>query len=240
MTVAMLEPLQLRASLFPLTILPLKDNNLNTLAQALDAKIGQAPQFFNGTPIVLDLHSYALDALPPFGEIKALLDSRGLKLVGVATNNESYRKEAFARGLAAMDPKQSPNAAQNSKKIAPSAETNSSTATASQTPSKIILQSIRSGQQVYAENDLIILGMVSSGAEIIAGGNIHVYGKLSGRALAGIQQQSLARIFCREFDAELIAIAGVYQVKEDFDLAKITRGATQIYLEDNHLKIMPL
>ena len=63
---------------------------------------------------------------------------------------------------------------------------------------------------------------------------------LSGRALAGIKQQSQARIFCREFDVELIAIAGVYQVKEDFDAAKLTRGATQIYLEDNHLKIVAL
>jgi septum site-determining protein MinC len=238
MTVAMLEPLQLRASLFPLTILPLKDNNLNTLALALDAKINQAPQFFNGTPIVLDLHSYTLEALPPFADIKALLDSRGLKLVGVATSNDLYKKEASLQGLALMDPKQSSSNTQNSKKMAPNSENNSSAAP--QPPSKMILQSIRSGLQVYAENDLIILGMVSPGAEIIAGGNIHVYGKLSGRALAGIQQQAQARIFCREFDAELIAIAGVYQVKEDFDLAKLTRGATQIYLEDNHLKIVPL
>jgi septum site-determining protein MinC len=238
MTVAVLEPLQLRASLFPLTILPLKDNNLNTLALALDAKINQAPQFFNGTPIVLDLHSYTLEALPPFMDIKALLDSRGLKLVGIATSNELYKKEASLQGLALMDPKQSSSNTQNSKKMAPNTENNSPAAP--QPPSKMILQSIRSGLQVYAENDLIILGMVSPGAEIIAGGNIHVYGKLSGRALAGIQQQSQARIFCREFDAELIAIAGVYQVKEDFDLAKLTRGATQIYLEDNHLKIVPL
>jgi septum site-determining protein MinC len=240
MTVTMLEPLQLRASLFPLTILPLKDNNLNALELALDAKINQAPQFFNGTPIVLDLHSYTLEALPPFTDIKALLDSKGLKLVGVATSNELYKKEASIQGLALMDPKQSSSNTQNSKKMAPSVENNSSAAPQSQPPSKMILQSIRSGQQVYAENDLIILGMVSPGAEIIAGGSIHVYGKLSGRALAGIQQQSQARIFCREFDAELIAIAGVYQVKEDFDLAKLTRGATQIYLEDNHLKIVPL
>ncbi len=233
-----LEPLQLRASLFPLTILPLKDNNLSALALALDAKINQAPQFFNGTPIVLDLHSYSLEALPLFADIKTLLDSRGLKLVGVATSNELYKKAAFAQGLALMDPKQSAANAQNSKKTVPSVE--NSTPTAAQPPSKMVTQSIRSGQQIYAENDLIILGMVSPGAEIIAGGNIHVYGKLSGRALAGIQQQSQARIFCREFDAELIAIAGVYQVKEDFDLAKLTRGATQIYLEDNHLKIVPL
>ncbi|MCD6045411.1 MAG: cell division inhibitor [Gammaproteobacteria bacterium] len=230
-----LEPLQLRASLFPLTILPLKDNNLNALERALEAKIKLAPQFFSGTPIVLDLHSYTLGTLPPFTDIKTLLGSKGLKLVGVATNNESYKNAALAQGLALMDPKQSAANAQNNKKTASSVET-----TTAQPPSKMILQPIRSGQQIYAENDLIILGAVSSGAEIIAGGNIHVYGKLSGRALAGTQQHSQARIFCREFDAELIAIAGVYQVKEDFDLGKLARGAMQIYLEDNHLKIVPL
>lgn len=228
MTAAIIQhPLQLRASLFPLTILPLKDNNLGALALALDAKINQAPQFFNATPIVLDLHAYTLDAVPPFADIKALLDKRGLKLVGVATNNEVYKNAAFSQDLALMDPKKSASPVENNKPT-------------SAAPSKMVMQSIRSGQQIYAENDLIILGMVSSGAEIIAGGNIHVYGKLSGRALAGIQQQSQARIFCREFDAELIAIAGVYQVKEDFDLAKLTRGATQIYLEDSHLKIVAL
>lgn len=231
---AIIEPLPLRASLFPLTILPLKDNNINSLAQALDAKIAQAPQFFNAAPVVLDLHSYTGETLPSFADIKALLDARGLKLVGVATANELYKTTAFAHGLALMDPKSSSssNSAPNPKKPAspePAAAL-----------SKTITQSIRSGQQIYAENDLIILGAVSPGAEIIAGGNIHVYGKLSGRALAGIRQQVEARIFCREFDAELIAIAGVYQVKEDFDTSRLGQGATQVYLENNHLKVVLL
>ncbi len=225
------DPLQLRASLFPLTILPLKNNDLDYLAQALDAKIRQVPQFFNGTPIVLDLHAYALETLPPFADIKILLNIRGLKLVGIATNNELYKKEASSQGLASMDPKKTstnnPKTPSHTKSNLPAAQ------------SKTILQSIRSGQQVYAENDLIILGMVSPGAEIIAGGNIHVYGRLCGRALAGTEQPE-ARIFCREFDAELVAIAGVYQVKEDFDLAKLGPGATQIYLENSHLKIVSL
>lgn len=226
------EPLPLRASLFPLTILPLKNKDLNTLAQALDAKIAQAPQFFHAAPIVLDLHSYQDELSPSFVDIKALLDARNLKLVGVATRNELYKTTALAQGLALMDPKApSPpptHPTQNAKNAAASESAST----------KLITQSIRSGQQIYAENDLIILGTVSSGAEIIAGGNIHIYGKLSGRALAGIRQQTEARIFCLEFNAELIAIAGVYQVKEDFDLSKLGQGTTQIYLENNHLKIV--
>ncbi len=228
-----LEPLSLRASLFPLTILPLKNNDLNALTQALDAKIAQAPQFFHAAPIVLDLHSYQDEISPSFVDIKALLDARNLKLIGVATRNELYKTTAFAQGLALMDPKAPPPPQTNPSQNAKNAATSESAST-----NKLITQSIRSGQQIYAENDLIVLGTVSSGAEIIAGGHIHVYGKLSGRALAGIRQQSEARIFCLEFNAELIAIAGVYQVKEDFDPSKLGQGPTQIHLENNHLKIV--
>ena len=228
------EPLPLRASLFPLTILPLKNNDLNTLAQALDAKIAQAPQFFHAAPIVLDLHSYQDELSPSFVDIRALLDARNLKLIGVATRNELYKTTALAQGLALMDPKAPPPSQTSPSQNAKNAATGESAST------KLITQSIRSGQQIYAENDLIVLGTVSSGAEIIAGGHIHVYGKLSGRALAGIRQQPEARIFCLEFNAELIAIAGVYQVKEDFDLSKLGQGPTQIHLENNHLKIVRL
>ena len=223
------EGLSLKASLFPLTILPIKDNNLAALAQALDAKIKQAPSFFSGIPVVLDLHTYSLPTHPPFDEIKSLLDIRGLKLIGVATNNELYKTAANAYGLALMAPKSSTSA-----KKAPEQLSASPTAPAL---SKVVTQTVRSGQQIYADHDLIVLGTVRPGAEIIAGGHIHVYGKLSGRALAGIHQQTDARIFCREFDAELIAIAGVYQVKEDFDAKQFSGSMVQIYLDKNHLKI---
>ena len=99
---------------------------------------------------------------------------------------------------------------------------------------------VRSGQQVYAENrDLTVLTTVGAGAEVIADGSIHIYGALRGRALAGAQGNEKARIFCREFHAELVAIAGHYKVLED--IPKELHGkAVQIWLEHDELKIAAL
>ena len=90
---------------------------------------------------------------------------------------------------------------------------------------------VRSGQQVYAENrDLTVLTAVGAGAEVIADGSIHIYGPLRGRALAGAQGNEAARIFCREFHAELVAVAGHYKVLED--IPKELRGKpVQVWLD---------
>ncbi|GGD38263.1 septum site-determining protein MinC [Pseudoxanthomonas indica] len=99
---------------------------------------------------------------------------------------------------------------------------------------------VRSGQQLYADNrDLTVLSTVGAGAEVIADGSIHVYGPLRGRALAGAQGNTDARIFCREFHAELVAIAGHYKVIEE--VPKELRGkAVQIWLDQEELKIAAL
>ena len=99
---------------------------------------------------------------------------------------------------------------------------------------------VRSGQQIYAENrDLTVLTAVGAGAEVIADGSVHIYGPLRGRALAGAQGNPQARIFCREFHAELVAIAGHYKVLED--IPKTLRGkAVQVWLEDEQIMIAAL
>ncbi len=99
---------------------------------------------------------------------------------------------------------------------------------------------VRSGQQLYAENrDLTVLSTVGAGAEVIADGSIHVYGALRGRALAGARGDTAARIFCHEFNAELVAIAGHYQVMED--IPRDLRGKpVQIWLEQEQLKFAAL
>jgi len=96
---------------------------------------------------------------------------------------------------------------------------------------------VRSGQQVYADNrDLTVLTGVGAGAEVMADGSVHIYGPLRGRALAGAQGNAQARIFCREFHAELVAIAGHYKVLEDIPAA--LRGKpVQVWLEDDQLHI---
>ncbi|MBC8057587.1 MAG: septum site-determining protein MinC, partial [Rhizobiales bacterium] len=99
---------------------------------------------------------------------------------------------------------------------------------------------VRSGQQVYAQSrDLTVCATVGAGAEVIADGSIHIYGPLRGRALAGAQGNEKARIFCREFHAELVAVAGHYKVLED--IPKELRGkAVQVWLDKDQLHIAAL
>ena len=103
--------------------------------------------------------------------------------------------------------------------------------------SKIISKPIRSGQQVYAEGDLIILSSVSPGAEVLADGSIHVYGALRGRALAGVKGDSNARIFCRSMEAELVSIAGNFILSDA--LQKILwKESAQVLLNDENLDVV--
>ena len=99
---------------------------------------------------------------------------------------------------------------------------------------------VRSGQQVYAEQrDLTVLSTVGAGAEVIADGSIHIYGALRGRALAGAQGNTEARIFCREFYAELVAVAGNYKVLEDIP-AELRGKPVQVWLDNGQLKLAAL
>ncbi|MFN7783285.1 MAG: septum site-determining protein MinC [Lysobacterales bacterium] len=102
------------------------------------------------------------------------------------------------------------------------------------------IQPVRSGQQVYAQGrDLTVCAMVGNGAEVIADGSIHIYGSLRGRALAGARGDTNARIFCREFNAELVAIAGQYRVLESIP-AELRGKPVQVWLENDKLQIAAL
>ena len=106
--------------------------------------------------------------------------------------------------------------------------------------SKVISQPVRSGQQIYAkDSDLIVLAPVSHGAELIADGHIHVYGSLRGRALAGVNGNNQARIFCHQLEAELIAIAGHFWISEDMQNNTLTQNV-QIYIENDRLQVSAL
>ncbi len=114
------------------------------------------------------------------------------------------------------------------------AETSASLGT---TPTKVVKQTIRSGRQIYARGgDLVITGSVSAGAEVLADGNIHVYGTLRGRAMAGVQGDQSAAIFCHSLQSELVSIAGIYLLSEDIPEDKI--GApVQVYMHNERLEM---
>jgi septum site-determining protein MinC len=102
----------------------------------------------------------------------------------------------------------------------------------------MITQPVRSGQQIVAKAcDLVIVSSVGHGAELLSDGNIHVYGPLRGRALAGIAGDKNARIFCTQLDAELISIAGFYRLRESIPAMN---GPCQIFIQDDRLQVMPI
>jgi septum site-determining protein MinC len=104
----------------------------------------------------------------------------------------------------------------------------------------VIDKPLRSGQRIYAKGDLVVLGMVSNGAEVIAEGNIHIYAPLRGRALAGVHGNHDARIFCTCLEPELISIAGIYRTAENPLPADVHGKPAQIWLDEEKLMIETL
>ncbi len=158
--------------------------------------------------------------LPLLAKFRAQYESTGAQgeAPGVATQREPAAASLPAKLPAAAAPKSAPAAG----------------------PGLMQLTPVRSGQQVYADNrDMTVLSTVGAGAEVIADGSIHIYGPLRGRALAGAQGNEDARIFCREFHAELVAVAGHYKVLEDVP-AELRGKPVQVWLEKGQLKLAAL
>jgi septum site-determining protein MinC len=109
-----------------------------------------------------------------------------------------------------------------------------------QQPSLLVEDPVRSGQTVvFIDGDITVLGSVGSGAEIVAGGSIHIYGTLRGRAMAGATGNARARIFCHRVEAELLAIDSFYKTAEDID-ESFRHGPAQAWLEGETLKLSAL
>jgi septum site-determining protein MinC len=162
-----------------------------------------------------------------FVEIKKILRENGLVPIGVRGGSEAQHIAARTVELPVVA----------SGKAVTSQETPAEKVKVAHA-AKLITAPIRSGMQIYAkESDLIILAPVSPGAELLADGNIHVYGPLRGRALAGVQGNIQARIFCRQLDAELVSIAGYYLVKEDMQNYSQQDGTMQIFLENEQIQV---
>jgi septum site-determining protein MinC len=239
---------QLKGSLFTLSVLQLNDANLSKLKTELSDKIRLAPQFFQHAPVVLDLnqlsHPESTQKSIDFAALREVLKEFKLVPVGIRGGDQSMHQAAQSAGFAVMlDPAPSHSKitikasdirheSQSAKKK-PEIREN-----ASEIGSRLITTPIRSGQQVYAQGgDLIIAASVSPGAELLADGNIHVYGTLRGRALAGINGNENARIFCYGLEAELVSIAGQYKVFEEHN--ELHHGPKQLFLRDGQLIISP-
>lgn len=219
------------------------------LADEMRSRVQRAPNLFARAAIVLDFGG--LSRTPDAGSAQALVDAlreAGVLPVALAYGTTEIERLSEQLGLpllakfraqyerAGEAPEPAAPAPRREPEPAPPA---AAPATPAQ-PGLMQAAPIRSGQQIYADNrDLTVLSAVGAGAEVIADGSIHIYGALRGRALAGAQGFEQARIFCREFHAELVAIAGHYRVSEDFPPDVLGR-AVQVWLEDGHLRIQAL
>ncbi len=200
----------------------------------LAEQIRRSPRFFLNAPVVLDLKAAAeFTQELEFAEAKEILHHHTLSLIGVQNATPTQLEAAAGAGLASF----APNAPQPSQ--GPSREPTRRTApmAAAATKTRLVTQPVRSGTQIYARGaDLVVTAAVSPGAEIIADGNIHVYGALRGRALAGAGGDVDARIFCSRLEAELVSIAGRYLVSEQLP-AEQQGFPVQIALVDERLTV---
>ncbi|EDP46090.1 septum site-determining protein MinC [Rickettsiella grylli] len=227
------EAFKLKASLFTLTTFHLLSTDTQRIHQQLKPLVEQTPRFFQQLPIILDLFSLPTGSVD-FPGLISCLRGYGLIPVGIRGGNAEQQTFAIQSGLAILANIKTESTPDTSHKLnsAPSA-----------IQSKLITQPVRSGQQIYAKNsDLVVIASVSPGAELLADGNIHIYGKLKGRALAGVTGNQQAHIFCQNLEAELVAIAGHYWLSEDLqDLqGTMNKGSVHISLEQERLHLKPL
>src|SRR6201747_2578647 len=195
--------------------------------EEVDATLARSPGFFVGRPVVLDLSAVDLSQ-SAIAHLVGSLDQRNIRVLGIegvdaahlATNMPPLLTGGRPCVLTQIEPKK------------PEAKPK---------PTSLLLENpVRSGQSiVFTEGDVTVLGSVGSGAEIVAGGSIHVYGTLRGRAMAGVNGNSSARIYCQKIEAELLAIDGYYQTAEEIDPSLRNRPA-QAWLQGDTMKITPL
>jgi len=212
---------------------------------ALDAQMERSPNFFDARPVVVDLGSVPREQ-QGVAQFLQMLEQRGIRIIGTEGAHPSWDGiEAWGRPL--------PVSARPGREIEPppASSTTAATTTQSLPPAEsvpagaevnalLIDHPVRSGQSVVFERgDITVLGSVASGAEVMAGGSVHVYGTLRGRAVAGLAGHPGARIFCSKLQAELLAIDGVYLTADGMP-AKAIGKPVQAWLDGERMKISVL
>ena len=199
----------------------------------LDAINDRAPSFFAGRPVILDLAGLRLTR-QDLEELVADLDRRGIAILGVESAPEGVLGPGLPPALSGGRP--------SGEIAAPDADAAPEPAAPAPQPARsLILDApVRSGQTIlHMEGDVTVMGAVASGAEVIAGGSIHIYGTLRGRAVAGVAGNPQARIWCRRFEPELVAIDGLYKAADDLDPA-FQGQAVEVRLVDDAILLARL
>ncbi len=232
---------QLKGGSFTGTVLELHSTDLTLVAAHLAARLQDASAWLRESPVILNLDKVAgSDA--DWAGLVALCRANGVSLVGIRAPQALQTAlqmldvpvlQGLKRKGAEVEVAASASAAAPAAAPAPAPA-------ASRAATRIITQPVRGGQQIYAEGDLIVLAPVSAGAEVLADGNIHIYAPLRGRALAGVQGNTEARVFCQSLEAELVSVAGRYRVAEDLRKTKQWGKAVQVVLDQDQLNLLDL
>lgn len=225
--------IEFKSSTLTIPVLLLAETNIAAIKAQLSIKIKQVPGFFKDSPLIIDFKKINSEQLEiNLTELLDMTRNASLQTVGIRGGNETINQQAQQLNIAVLAEERKHLAnkqqAPTVKKITPpSAEQKPEREQTQQSTShtKIITYPVRSGQQIYASGDLVILAAVNAGAEIIAEGSIHVYGALRGRALGGVTGNETSRIFCSALYAELISIAGNFQVSENLDQTHLGKPA---------------
>jgi septum site-determining protein MinC len=233
--VSRVEPFRLRGANFNLLVLRILDHRVEAIIPVLGDQFRRAPGFLRFAPVVIGLDDIA--ARPTEVDFAALIQAlRAIEIVPIGTTGGTPEMKAAAQGvglppLRAVIGREGAEAATPDAPIpaaAPAAPMPSPEPViqhAPALPAMVIDQPVRAGTRIWAQGrDLIVVGTVNRGAEVIADGNIHVYGRLLGRAIAGGQAETEARVFAQHFDPELVSIAGYYAVREGLGDAPIGKA----------------
>ncbi len=226
------------------------------LRQQFEILLAKSPRFFKNTPIVVSLeHLHDAKSHVDLNELRELCAGYGINLIAIRGGSSQHRHLAHKIKLAWLAGQNSNNtaAALSRKKVATLSVNPEVIPSPQQNPSppknpehsqekpvynceapRVISTPIRSGQQVYHNGDLILTAPVSVGAEVLAAGNIHAYGPFRGRALAGVNGDSSARIYAMNFEAELVSIQGHYKMGINVD-KDLWKKAVQIYMDNDTL-----
>jgi septum site-determining protein MinC len=250
-TAPRLEPFRLRGANFNLLVLRLLDHRVEAVVPALGDQFRRAPGFLRFAPIVIGLDDLAVR--PEEVDFAALVQQlRAIEIVPVGTTGGTpeLRNAATGAGLPPLrlaggketeapqpQPEPAAEAAPPPVAAAPAPDPQPQGLAR---PAMIVDQPVRAGTRIWAQGtDLIIVGTVNPGAEVIADGNVHVYGRLLGRAIAGGQAEMGARVFATHFDPELVSIAGYYAVREGLGNAPIGKPV-MARLVGEHMRFDPL
>ncbi|MDR5906259.1 septum site-determining protein MinC [Franzmannia qiaohouensis] len=227
-----------KGGMLPMTVMELTSADPERIREQLAGKLSQSPAFFQHTPVVLSVEKLDEPHLA-LERICAVCRAHKLLPVAVRGGSDPVKQSAWALGLGWFPPQEIKP--RNLESVAaPASEEAADPLPVAAGAGRIHRGTVRSGQQVTApDGDLVVIGAVNAGAEVLAAGSVHVYGALRGRALAGIHGDTQAGIFCRELHAELLSVAGNYKRLEDID-PRLLGSAVQVRLSDDQLAIASL